>query len=294
MNYLEKHPGIMLTIGVLGVSMSAIFVKFSQAPSAVTAAYRLLWTLILMSPVIWLKKENRQELLTTNPRTVRLCIVSGIFLAAHFTLWFESLAHTSVASSTSIGCTEVIWVAIGFCLFLKGTLSRQAILAIAVTLAGSIIIALSDSSSGSGSHLYGDILALLAAIAVAIYTLIGRIARNSISTSVYTYIVYSACAATLLIFTLIQGYSLTAYGSSAVIVGFLLSLFSTIMGHSVFSWCLKYLSPAFVAAAKLCEPVIAAIIAVFLFQEIPDFIQIIGSIVILSGVIYYSRIEMGR
>lgn len=294
MKYFEKHPMTMLAIGVLGVSLSAIFVKFSQAPSAVTAAYRLLWTLVLMSPVIWFKQENRKELFSTDPRTVRLCIISGIFLAMHFTLWFESLKHTSVASSTSIGCTEVIWVAIGFCLFLKGRLSKKAVLAIAVTLAGSTIIALSDSTSGGGGHLYGDILALLSAIAVAVYTLIGRIARSSTSTSIYTNIVYSVCAATLLIFTLIQGYSLTAYGLNAVVVGFLLALFCTIMGHSVFSWCLKYLSPAFVAAAKLCEPVIAAILAIFLFQEIPGITQVIGSVIILSGVIYYSRIENGK
>ena len=41
------------------------------------------------------------------------------------------------------------------------------------------------------------------------------------------------------------------------------------MGHSIFSWCLKYISPAFVSAAKLCEPVFAAVAAYFLFREAP-------------------------
>ena len=47
MKYIEKHPMIMIVVGVLGISMSSIFVKYSQAPSAVTAAYRLLWTVLL-------------------------------------------------------------------------------------------------------------------------------------------------------------------------------------------------------------------------------------------------------
>ena len=51
MKYLEKHPMIMIVVGVLGISASSIFVKFSDAPSAVTAAWRLLWTVILMTPV---------------------------------------------------------------------------------------------------------------------------------------------------------------------------------------------------------------------------------------------------
>ena len=37
MKLVEKHPMIMIVIGVLGISMSSIFVKYSQAPSAVTA-----------------------------------------------------------------------------------------------------------------------------------------------------------------------------------------------------------------------------------------------------------------
>ena len=32
MRYLEKHPMIMIVIGVLGISLSSIFVKYSTAP----------------------------------------------------------------------------------------------------------------------------------------------------------------------------------------------------------------------------------------------------------------------
>ncbi len=289
MRLIEKHPMIMIVVGVLGISMSSIFVKYSQAPSAVTAAWRLLWTVLLLTPVVLGKKTVRKELAQTPKKLVWLSILSGLFLAIHFVLWFESLQHTSVASSTTIVCTEVIWVCLGFCLFLKGKLSGKAMAAIGVTLLGSVLIALSDSGSGAG--LYGDILALLAAIAVAVYTLIGRVVREKLSTTVYTYMVYSACAAVLVITCAAQGYSLIAYGWSATIVGLLLAVFSTILGHSIFSWCLKYFSPAFVSASKLCEPVVAAVLAGFLFAELPGWLQIFGGALILGGVLWYSRIE---
>ena len=290
MKYIEKHPMIMIVIGVLGISLSAIFVKYSTAPSAVTAAFRLGWTVLLMSPVVWAKREVREELLHVNKRELGLSVLSGLFLAIHFVLWFESLQHTSVASSTSIVCMEVIWVALGFCLFLKGTLSKQAVLAIIIAFAGSVVIAYSDSSAGD-AHLYGDILALVSAVAVAVYTLLGRIVRNNVSTSVYTYVVYASCAAVLLGTCMVQSYPLFGYGMSAVIVGLLLSVFSTILGHSIFSWCLKYFSPAFVSASKLCEPVAASIMAVFLFRELPSVLQIFGGAMIIGGVYYYSKIE---
>lgn len=290
MNYLEKHPLIMIVVGVIGVSFSSIFVKYSTAPSAVTAAYRLLWTILLMSPVTFCRREIRQELFRISRKNLLLSCLSGVFLAFHFTLWFESLHHTSVASSTTIVCTEVIWVSLGYALFLKGHMPLKAILAITVTLAGSAMIAFSDSASG-GAHLYGDLLSLLAAIAVAVYVLLGRVVRQSLSTTVYTFVVYTACSAVLLCICLLQGNALFGYGFSGILVGFLLAVFSTILGHSIFSWCLNYFSPSFVSASKLCEPVVAAILAGFLFGEMPSALQLAGGALILGGVLYYSQLE---
>lgn len=262
MKFLEKHPMTMIVIGIIGISLSAILVKYSYAPSSVTAAYRLLWTVLLMTPVVLGKKSYLAELRQTDRKTVCLCAVSGIFLALHFTFWFESLSHTTVASSTAIVCTEVIWVALGFTIFMKGHLSRTAVISIIFTLAGSVLIAFSDSAGSHGS-LYGDMLALAAAVFVAVYTLIGRIARTEMSTVSYTYIVYGFCSISLVFTLLVQGYSLFGHGKGAAVVGLLLSIFSTLLGHSIFSWCLKFFSPAFVSASKLCEPVVASVFAVF-------------------------------
>lgn len=290
MKYLEKHPMLMILVGVIGISLSSVLVRYSQAPSAVTAAWRLLWTLGLMTPVVFGKRAVRRELLRADKKTVLLSALSGLFLAIHFVLWFESLRHTSVASSTTIVCTEVIWVSLGYCLFLGGRLGKKAVGAIAVTLAGSLLIALADSSGGEG-HLYGDILSLLSAVAVAVYVLFGRVVREKTSTSVYTYLCYAACAAVLAAVCGVQGLGLLSYGLSPVVIGALLAVFSTILGHSIFSWCLKYFSPSFVSASKLCEPVGAAVLAAILFGEVPTALQLLGGGLILGGVLYYSRLE---
>ena len=255
-----------------------------------TAAWRLLWTVLLLTPVVLGKTAVRKELVEAPKKLVWLSILSGLFLAIHFVLWFESLKHTSVASSTAIVCTEVIWVSLGYCLFLKGRLGLKAVFAIAVTLGGSIVIALTDSSAGQ-AQLYGDILALAAAVAVAVYTLLGRIVRGTASTTAYTYLVYTACAAALIFVCVVRGYGFFAYGFSGILVGALLALFSTILGHSIFSWCLKYFSPSFVSASKLCEPVVAAALAALLFGEGIDPMQLLGGGLILGGVLYYSALE---
>lgn len=287
----SAKPVIMLIIGILGISMSAIFVRLSDAPSIVTAAYRLLWTVILMSPSMLLKKERRRELLGIKPKTLLLSALSGVLLAVHFATWFESLRRTTVASSTIIVCTEVIWVALGYCIFLKGKLGFKAIAAIAVTLLGSVLIAWTDSLGGTIS---GDMLALAAAVAVGAYTLLGRVVRCDTSTAVYTYIVYLSASAALVISVFAGGYRLFGYGYRGILSGLLLAVFSTILGHSIFSWCLKYFSPAFVSASKLCEPVISSAVAAALFGEIPTFLQILGSVIVLAGVVFYTVTEVKK
>ena len=290
MKFLEKHPMLVLTVGVMGISLSSIFVRYSQAPSAVTAAWRLIWSVILLAPVALGSKPIRQEFREMDKKSLWLSILSGIFLAVHFALWFESLQHTSVASSTTIVCTDVIWVSFGYCLILKGKLSGKAMATIAVMLLGSTLIAMSDAGGGGG-QLYGDILALMGAVAIAGYTLIGRIVRAKLSTTAYTFLVYSACAGVLVLLCLAQGYDLLGYGWSSVCVGVLLAVFSTILGHSIFSWSLKFFSPSFVSACRLCEPVGAAILAVFLFGELPKALQMLGGGLILGGVYFYSNLE---
>ena len=86
MKYIEKHPMIMIVVGIMGISMSAIFVKYSDAPSAVTAAFRLLWTVAFLTPVVLGKGEVRRELRELEPKLAWLSALSGLFLAVHFVL----------------------------------------------------------------------------------------------------------------------------------------------------------------------------------------------------------------
>ena len=290
MRYMEKHPMIMVVIGLLGVSLSSIFVRLADGPSVVTAACRILWTVLLLTPVALGTKSIREEIFRAEKKSVLLCILSGICLAAHFTSWFESLKHTSVASSTAIVCTEVIWVSIGFCLFMKGKMNWKVILCIAVMVGGSMLIAFSDSMTGQ-NQLYGDFLAVVGAVSVAGYTLIGKEMRKSMTTTAYTYIVYVTCALVLVGAVLLQGYGVSDFSIRTVGAGFFLGVVSTILGHSVFSWCLKYFSPSFVSGVRLLEPVIASVVAVFLFKEIPAVMQVLGGVIVLLGVFAYSKYE---
>ena len=93
-----------------------------------------------------------------------------------------------MASSTVLVSTEVIFTALGFALFLHGKIPRLGVWAILLAFGGSALLAL--SGGGGAGELSGNLLALAAASAAAVYTLIGRIQRGHLSTTVYTFLTY--------------------------------------------------------------------------------------------------------
>lgn len=282
------NPKIVLLLGVLCASLSSILVRYSEAPSLITATYRLVWTVILLAPVVILK--HRKELKQLNIKSIGACVLSGIFLAFHFAAFFESLKYTTITSCTALVSTEVIFTAIGFLLFLKGRIPKIGMISIAITFLGSVIIAMGDKGI-SNNAIYGDMLALGAAIFVAIYTLIGRVQRANISTSVYTFLVYLSASITLICLDVLTETSILGYGLKEILIGLGLGVFCTLLGHSIFSWSLKYISPSYVSASKLCEPVFATVMGMAIFGEMPKMVQILGAIIIIGGVYTYSKVE---
>ena len=278
---------LILMVGVLGISASAILVRFSQAPSGVLAVYRLGWTVLLLLPVVLLR--YRAELKRVTRRDVLLCAASGVCLAVHFLAWFESLRLTSVSVSTVLVSTEVIFTALGFALFLRGRIPRLGVAAILLAFGGSAVLALSGGAEAGA--LSGNLLALAAAVASALYTLIGRVQRGHLSTTVYTFLTYLACFVTLVVLTAGSGTPLVGWGARELFMGLALAVLCTLLGHSLFSWCLKYLSPSYVSAAKLCEPVFSTLAAIPLFHEVPTPLQLFGGVVVLGSVLLYTRAE---
>ncbi|MBQ5673153.1 MAG: hypothetical protein IIV46_02970, partial [Phascolarctobacterium sp.] len=74
---------IALIFGVLALSTSAIFVKIAQAPSAITAFYRLFFSAVLLLPFAIANSNARSELLSLPAKKVRMGILAGFLLAVH-------------------------------------------------------------------------------------------------------------------------------------------------------------------------------------------------------------------
>ncbi|MBR4401130.1 MAG: DMT family transporter [Synergistes sp.] len=277
---------LLILLGVVGVSLSAPFIRISTAPSMVLVLYRVLLATILLLPYELLR--NRKELMCLSGKTILLCLMSGLCLGLHFSCYFEAIHHTSIASAVALADTEVFFVAFMMFFIFREKIPGRAWAGILLTFSGSLLIALSDAGGGD-NILLGDIIAIAAAACMAVYTIIGRTCRRELTTITYTLLVYFSASVTVLIILLFTGTPLLGYGPVNWLSALGMAVFCTLLGHSVFSWGLKYESAAFISTAKLLEPVFAGILGVLLFREIPKLQVIIGGCIVILGVYVYSR-----
>ncbi len=277
---------LIVLSGTVGISFAAIFIRFSTAPSSVLVLYRMTITaLILVIPTLL---RHKDELTHLSPRVLGYCVVSGLFLTLHFFSYFNSVRATSVASAVLLTDAEVFFTGIAGYLLFKERLTRRSIWGIFIAFAGCVIVALSDAGNGT-NMLYGDMLALLASVAMAGYTMMGRICRRHISTTLYTLVIYTVTALCSLAILLISGTPVLGYEPVNWLTTLGMAVVCTLLGHNVFSWGLKYFSAATVSTIKLAEPVFSAILAVIFFKEIPTAQAVFGSIVIIAGIWWYLR-----
>ena len=277
---------LALLFGVAALSTSAIFVKLANAPSAITALYRLFFAWLILLPAVLLQRERRAEFRQLSKRQWGLSILSGILLAIHYILWFESLNYTSVASSTVIVTLQPIFTILLGYFFLGERQNWIAGTGCLIAIAGSILIGYGDFQIGAQA-LIGDLMALLAAALISGYFFIGQLTRKNTSASLYSVLGYGSSVVFLAIYALIQGNSFFAY-SAATWKSFLgLAFVSTVLGQFVFNLLLKGLPATTISMSILGEPVGTCILAYFILQERISLRQGIGMLVILGGLALY-------
>lgn len=180
---------LALLFGVFSLSTSAIFVRLANAPPAVTAFFRLLFAALLLLPFLLGSRQGRRQLRSLSRRQWALAVSSGLVLAAHYVLWFESLGYTSVASSTVLVTLQPLFsLAIGRC-FLKERFHRLAVGGCLVAVLGSFVIGWGDFQISSRA-LWGDLLAFFAAGIISVYFFIGQDVRKSLSAVPYSVLSY--------------------------------------------------------------------------------------------------------
>jgi len=279
---------LLLAVGVLAVSLSGPLMAAMVVPPLAIAFWRNgLATLVLAPGAV---TGRRQELLHLGLKQLGLVAASGCVLAIHFGTWVTSLTLTSVASATAIVCLQIAWV-VAWQLVRGERFSAGVVAGLVLSFVGVLVVSGVDFTL-SPRALLGDLLALVGGIAAAAYMLVGSKARQTVTTTTYTFVCYGTCTLVLLVACLVSGQELWGYDGSQWALLVLVTLTAQLMGHSVFNHLLATTRPEVVSLALLLEVPGAALLAAWFLGQRPPLAALLGLVVILAGmalVIAYNR-----
>lgn len=283
------QPGTGVVMGgmafaVLALAFSAVFItKLEQAkvPALVIAFYRMAFaTAVLLPPALAFRWR---EITSLARNDLRLLTVGGLCLAVHFGAWITSLKYIPIATSVVLVNSHPLFVVVASYIFLGERPHRRSLIGTAIGLAGMVIM--SQAPMGDISPAVEGVgLALVGALAVVGYFIVGRKARARISLLGYVTPLYALCCLFLLTWVVAAGDPLLPY--SATTWGYLaaLAIVPTVIGHTVFNWAIKHVRPTVVSLAFLGEPVVASVLALIFFAQRPPLDTFIGGTLVLLGI----------
>ena len=258
-----------MAFAVIALAFSAILItklQGAEVPALVIAFYRMaIATGLLLPPALVFRWK---EIAALGRKDLWLLTLGGLCLAVHFGAWITSLKYVPIATSVVLVNSHPLFVVVASYLFLGERPSRRAVTGTIVGLAGLIVMShealgdLQPAAKGVG-------LALLGALAVVAYFIVGRKARARISLLGYVAPLYAVCSVFLLIWVLAVRDPLLPYSASTWRYLAALAIVPTVIGHTVFNWAIKHVRPTAVSLAFLGEPVVAGLLALIFFSQRP-------------------------
>jgi drug/metabolite transporter (DMT)-like permease len=282
----------------VGIGMVLIAVCcFSTAPIFVLAANRnfspieiAFWRVLIGAAFVGMLGYVARVDFRLHGREWQRFWLYGFALALHLSTYVAALSFTSIAHAVALTYTSPIWIALLGAIFLHERPTLGTIAGLAVAIAGIVILSgfqpdygRCEVASGHCSVL-GDGLALIAAICAAIYSMAGRVERESHPLFRYTFYVYGFAALWLapvaIVLATRHSYTIPAVG--AVVA---LGLVPLGMGHTLYNAALRYTNPTLVNLISTQEITGGIILGMVIYHQVPEITSVVGVIVTLVGIV---------
>lgn len=278
-------PYLSLVFGVLALGMSAIFVKWANAPGAVSGFYRMgIAAAILALPFgIHIRRQGRPP-----TRHLLYALLGGVFFALDLAAWNTALLVTSAASATFLGCTSPLWVGIGTLVFFRRTLRRQFWSGTVLAMAGAALLVGRDFMVHSSLGV-GDLLGLVAGFFYGLFFLAAERAREKLSSLSALWVSIAGSTVVLGLLGLALGQPFTGYPTRTYASLAALALVVQVAGWFVINYALGHLPASLVSSTLLAQPVLTAILAVPLLGQPLGAGQIAGGAIALAGILLVHR-----
>jgi drug/metabolite transporter (DMT)-like permease len=276
-------PYLALLGGIVCISWSAIFVRWTDMPGPASTFYRLLIPTVVMLPT-WFFDRNPRVKLTT----LLIIAVGGIFFALDLAFYNTSILKTSAANATLLGNNTPIFVGLFAWLIFrqKPVLSFWMGLLLAISGVGVIVSADLSHHVTLGS---GDVMAVAAAACFAVYLMATERVRTTTTTTAFLRLAMISSTLFLLLVNLVLRVPLTIPPGRSLWALLGLGLISQLGGYLALTYALGHLPATVTSVTLLSQGPLTAAMAAVLLSEPLSTAQIFGGALVLVGIFLANR-----
>lgn len=265
-----------MVAGAIAVGYAPIGLRLSEFDPQATAFWRFILAIPILA-VLALRFEGGIR------KPTAFSLLTGLFFGLDIALWHAALVRTSVANATFIVNLGAIAVGLLAWLLLKERPSKLWPLAAIVAVIGAWLLSSGASAGGVGAT-QGDLIACIAACALAFYFLFGKLARRKDPPINVIFWATTASATVALISSLIMGERIVPASTHELLMPLSLAVIAHGAGQTLIMAGLGRTSAGLAGLLILFQPITSAIAAAGMFGENLGAIQLLGAALILVGV----------
>ena len=302
----QGYGTALLSAAIL--STTAIFIRHLtltyNMPPLVLAFWRASFVVLTLLPFLAIRYRPLLHISTSHRRYL---IFYGFVLSIFNALWTLSVAINGAAVATVLVYSSAAFTAILGRWFLLERLDWGKIVAIIICLVGCVLVAEAYDPNAWKTNPLGIATGVLSGLAYALYSILGRSAsQRGLNPWTTLYYTFTFAALFLLIYNMTPQLTLPGAATEPIemlwlqrslpgwSVLLLLAAGPTLMGYGLYNVSLSHLPSSTVNLIVTLEPVFTATLAYLLFGEQLNLIQVIGSLMIISGVVILRLFEGRR
>lgn len=276
-----------LLAGGIAIGFAGIMMRMSDLNPLASA----FWRMALAAPFLWawayaVRKDDISGGRDQHFRPALL--LAGVFFAGDMGLWHISLHYTSVSNATLLSNSAPIYIALWLWLVHKVRLGSVFLIGLVVALAGAFMLVGSDTAASEGKVL-GDLLGVGSGLFYAAYQLVIKDARRQYSTARLMAWSTTITALALLPFALAVDGLFWPATLAAWLPLLGMALIAQIGGQTVIAYASAHLPASLSSVSLLIQPLTASIAAWVLLNEAITPLQMLGGVLLLSGILMARR-----
>lgn len=286
MPHNSPHPRFALPSLYLAIFLLALIGLFAKLIPLDAVSITQLRTVIAALALALFAMLQKRRLRLDNLRTYAGVYAIGVLLGSHWVTFFHAIQLSSVAvGMLALFSFPMITILIEP-IFSGQKLKAGDCVAGLILVAGLVVMVWPDLGGQQGFILQGVLWGVFSAILFVLRNMFQKYHFDHVSSNSLMFHQVVATALMLLVFVDVPQVSvMDAWGWGKLL---LLGVFSTAGAHTLLVFCMKQLPVKSVALISCVQPLIAALLAWLILNEVPGQSVVIGGGMVLSVSVYES------